>query len=116
MKRTVTDLLAELKLGGFTYWLTEEKTTGYLVGGSCPGREANRPEDITARDIADIMVSALGVADTIGGWIDDEDENRTYLDGNTWIPDFTNATELAREREERAIWDIARGVSVYVRQ
>lgn len=114
MKRTVTDLLAELAEGGFTYWLTEEKTTGYLVGGACQGCTAERPEDITARDIADVMVSALGEADAIGGWTDDEDAGRTYLDGNTWIADLATAFELAQDRGELAIWDIEESASVYV--
>ena len=111
---TMAEIMEALRAGGFTIWLTEEKSTGYLVGGACPATVRESVHEVTGRDIANIMIRALGTADTIGGWIDEDDEGRTHLDGSDWFPDLDSATALARERGERAIWDIAKGISVYV--
>ena len=110
----ISEMLEALKGGGFTNWITPESKTGYLVAGACPAIVRESVHEVTKTDIIDLIVRADDIADAIGGWVDEED-GKAYLDGNTWIPDLETALKVARERGELAVWDIARGVSVYVR-
>lgn len=114
MSMTMREIMEELRAGGFTEWLIPEQTNGYLVGGAVQGSKFNSVDDVTARDVVELLIRAEGHADTIGGWIDRKDEGRTHLDGNDWYPLLDTALEVARERGERAVWDIAAQEDIYV--
>lgn len=109
----VSEMLEALRAGGFTDWVTPEKTNGFLVGGACPAIVRESVHEVTKSDIINLIVRADDIADAIGGWIDEED-GKAYLDGNTWIADLGTALEVAQDRGELAIWDIEGGKSIYV--
>lgn len=109
----VREMLEALRAGGFTDWLTSERTSGFLVGGACPAIVRESVHEVTKSDIIELIVRADDIADAIGGWVDEED-GKAYLDGNTWVADLETALELARVRGERAIWYLDGGQSIYV--
>lgn len=105
----LNEIIAQtLANGGGTFPAVED---GYMVGGVVPERTCT-PEEFE-RVLYDFVAEHghnLGGAH-IGTWIDN---GVVYLDVSENVADQEEALNLARERGERAIYDIRNGESIFV--
>ena len=101
---------------GETLWNMPEKLTGYVVGGKIP--ELVFPWD-TADTVIGEMVSnhfithapAVVTSDCVGWW---RYKDNIHVDVNDWVETLQAARALGMAREQISIWDIARGVEIFL--
>lgn len=78
--------------------------TGFWVGGKFPSLVFKHPEDIDRGELA--WWVGLNPASWYGVWVDSED-GAIYFDGATHMVHEDFARNLAIQRGEIAIWDVA---------
>lgn len=105
---------------GFTVSLVDGSTptVGYAVGGDpeCPEVKIGNVETLPVGFIAESLRYYAKMArmygdERMGGWVEDGD---LYLDAPTIYVDGEEAERVARERKEKAYFDLATGATHYV--
>lgn len=97
--------------GGATVSPTGENipTTGFLVGGAAP--EWSAPENVLTASRVRQFVDLYVDRQFLGSW---EDNGRIVFDVSTHHDTYSSALLAARQRGERAVFDCANQVAVFV--
>jgi hypothetical protein len=88
---------------------------GYFVGIKGHESVSDNLDNIDG-DVAD-FISENGfhlndIDHYLGGWVDD---GKLYLDVSTHVDEKRNALQKGYENDQKAIYDIKRGLSIYLR-
>jgi len=84
-------------------------TVGFMVGGAVP--EWAAPADILTVNRVRQFVDLYSTRKYLGSW---SDHGRIVFDVSTHHDSYADALRVARERGERAVWDIVNAQSILV--
>lgn len=96
--------------GTVAYGGSDLPTTGYFVGGLYKSLILEDASAVRLHEVASFVTNSPAV-DYYGVWTDQED-GAVYIDGVNHYESLEEALLWASEREEIAIWDIARGEEI----
>ncbi|MFA5626102.1 MAG: hypothetical protein WC965_01195 [Thiohalomonadaceae bacterium] len=109
---TIQEMLEAIREnGGFTVDLDgkELPKRGYFV--SMPGRErVYALEDLT-EDRLSLYTATVPHDKLLGAWVDD---GCVYLDASEHFTRKRDAIKAGRERGQKAIWDVAKGIAIFL--